>query len=110
MLLEGEAEALGRRCIEMALGGDSTALRLAMERIAPVRKGRPVQLSLPVINSCADLPAALGAVISAMSEGEVTPEEALTIANTIETKRRMIESVELEQRIAALEQKNKSGA
>ena len=110
-LLEGEAEAVGRKCIEMALDGDSTALRLVMERISPVRKGRPVQLSLPAINACADLPGAIGTVISAMSNGEVTPEEALTIANTIEAKRRMIEAkrrmietVELEQRIAALEE------
>jgi len=49
-LLEGEADAIGRKCIEMALGGDTTALRLAMERIAPVRRAR-VQFSLPPVEA-----------------------------------------------------------
>src|SRR5215208_5098195 len=46
MLLEGEAEALTRRCIELALAGDTTALRLCLERLLP--KGRPVRLQLPM--------------------------------------------------------------
>ena len=37
-LLEGESEAVGRKCIEMAKNGDATALRLVMERIAPLRR------------------------------------------------------------------------
>jgi hypothetical protein len=103
-LMEKDAAAVSQKVIEEAKGGDMTAARLVLERIAPVRKGRPVWLPLPAINSTADLPAALGAVIAAMSEGEVTPEEALTIAGIIEAKRRMIETLELDQRITALEQ------
>ncbi|MGV8989720.1 MAG: hypothetical protein ACOH2H_26340 [Cypionkella sp.] len=34
-LLGGEAEALTRRAVEMALAGDGAALRLCRERIAP---------------------------------------------------------------------------
>src|SRR5215203_5958726 len=45
-LLEGEAEALTRRCVELALAGDTTALRLCLERLLP--KGRPVRLQLPM--------------------------------------------------------------
>jgi hypothetical protein len=103
--MEEDAEAVSRRVIDAAKTGDMTAARLVLERICPVRKGRPVRLDLPAINAIADLPAALGAVLTAMSDGEVTPEEALVIANTLEAKRRMIETVELEQRIAALERK-----
>src|SRR3954452_6217860 len=36
-MLAGEAEALTRRCIDMALAGDQVAMRLAMERIATGR-------------------------------------------------------------------------
>ena len=49
-LLEGEREAIGRKCVELALSGDTTALRLAMERIAPVRKAR-VRLTLPPVET-----------------------------------------------------------
>jgi hypothetical protein len=34
-LLDGEAERLTRKCVELALQGDSTALRLCMERLVP---------------------------------------------------------------------------
>jgi hypothetical protein len=46
-LLEGESEALTRRCIDLALGGDSTALRLCMERIAPAPKDRAIRFPMP---------------------------------------------------------------
>ncbi len=46
-LLEGQAKALTQKCIDMAIAGDTVALRLAMERVLPVRRGRPVQFDLP---------------------------------------------------------------
>src|SRR5689334_3084270 len=40
-LLDGEAEALTRKAIEMALAGESTALRLCLNRILSPRRERP---------------------------------------------------------------------
>ena len=40
-LLEGEAEALTRRCVELALAGDTTAMRLCLERLLPRGRGGP---------------------------------------------------------------------
>jgi uncharacterized protein DUF5681 len=54
-LLEGEAGAIGRKVIEKALEGDATGLRLAMERISPLRKGRPVRFSMPDIGTASDV-------------------------------------------------------
>ena len=34
-LLDGDAEKLTRKAVDMALGGDTVALRLVMDRIAP---------------------------------------------------------------------------
>ena len=45
LLLDGEAEALTRRAVELALG-DGMALRLCLDRIIPPRRGRPVQAGL----------------------------------------------------------------
>ena len=45
-LRKGEAEALNRRCVELALVGDPTAMRLSMQRL--LLKGRAVRLDLPV--------------------------------------------------------------
>jgi hypothetical protein len=38
-----------------------------------------------------------------MADGEITPDEANAVASVIETKRKAIETQELEQRVAALE-------
>jgi len=46
-----------------------------------------------------------GAVIAAMAKGEITPDDAGTIAGVLEARRRAIETVELEARMVALEEK-----
>jgi hypothetical protein len=108
-LMEDDAEGVARRVIGAAKDGDMTAARLVLERIYPVRKGRPVHLDLPEIERVADLPVALSALLSAMGHGEITPEEAAVVANVIEAKRRTLETVELEQRIAVLEEAKAAG-
>ena len=103
-LLEGEAEALTRKAVETALAGDTTALRLCLERIAPVRRDVPVQFALAEMNSAADAAKAAGAVLAAVSDGELTPSEASHVMSLIETYRRTLELSELEARVIALEQ------
>lgn len=102
-LLEGEAEALTRKAVETALAGDTTALRLCLERIAPIRKDAPVQFDLPPMQSAADAAKAAGAVLDAVSQGEVTPIEGAHVMGLIETYRRTLETSELEARVTALE-------
>ena len=104
-LIEGEAEKLARKAVALALDGDTVALRLCLERIAPVRKGRPVVLELPSVETAGDVLQALGAVIGAAGSGDITPDEASALAGVIEVKRRAIETVEIERRLVALEQK-----
>ena len=40
-ILSGEAEALTRKAVELALAGDVTALRLCLERFCPLKEGAP---------------------------------------------------------------------
>ena len=102
-LLEGEAHAITTKCIAMALDGDSIAMRLIMERVAPVRRGRPVRFTLPELNGPADLVRAIGGILQATAAGDLSPDEAATVAGVLETKRRAMETVDLEARLAALE-------
>ena len=46
-LLDGESEALTRKAIGLALGGDITALRLCLDRVLPPRKDRPINFEMP---------------------------------------------------------------
>ena len=57
-LLDGEAEGLTRKVLEMALAGDTVALRLCLERILPPRRERPVRFRLPALQTPADAAAA----------------------------------------------------
>jgi hypothetical protein len=82
-LLEGEAEKLTRTAIKLALGGDTIALRLCLERIAPVRRGRPAALSLPDVKSPKGVTDALAAVVAAMGDGTITTDEASAICAVI---------------------------
>jgi hypothetical protein len=102
-LLEGEAEALTRKCIDLAKAGDTTALRLCMERLAPAVKSRAVHLSMPPINTADDVLKAQAATIGAMAKGHITPDEAATIAGVLEAKRKAIETADIEQRLIAVE-------
>lgn len=102
-LLEGEAEALGRKAVEMALAGDSVALRLCLDRLAPPRKDNPVQFPLPRMSSAHDAAQAAGAVLEAVSVGDLTPTEAAQIMALVDAFRRTLEVTELEARLAALE-------
>jgi hypothetical protein len=103
-LFEGEAEAIGRKVIERALEGDPTALRLAVERVAPLRRGRVTNFDLPVVKNGNDVVAAIGAVLQAIAAGQLTPDEGVLIGNVLEVKRRSIELVELEARLRVLEE------
>jgi hypothetical protein len=103
-LLEGEAEGIGRKCIEMALEGDGTALRLAMERIAPVRRAR-LTFTMPAVETIADLPKAVGAILKAVANGTLSPEEASAIGGAISLQSRVLEVSELDRRITALEER-----
>ena len=50
-LRAGEAKALTRKAIELALVGDPTAMRLCIERIRPPCRERAVKFVLPPIES-----------------------------------------------------------
>src|SRR5262249_4713225 len=54
----GDAEAIGRKAIEMAKQGDMAAIRLCMARLAPAPKGEPVAFELPPLEKPADSVAA----------------------------------------------------
>jgi hypothetical protein len=48
---------------------------------------------------------ALAAIVKAMGAGEITSDEAVALAGVVELQRKALEMVEIEARLAALEQK-----
>ncbi len=104
-LLDGEAEAISRKAVELAKAGDTTALRLCMDRIIPPRRDRAVFFRLPTLKSAADAVQALGAIVHAVSNGELTPSEAGELSKVVDGFARTLEAADFERRLTALEQR-----
>ena len=105
-LLQGQAQALTQTAVTKALEGDSLALRLCIERIAPAPKDQPVSFSIPKMNNALDASGAAGSVLAAVSEGELTPIEATRVMGLIDSYRRTLELTVIEQRLQALEHRD----
>ena len=83
-LLDGEAEILTRKAIELAKGGDLAALRLCIDRLIPPRKDRAVPFDLPKIESARDAANVISAVLTAVSTGDLTPAEASGVTRLLD--------------------------
>jgi hypothetical protein len=103
-LFDGQTEELIQKTIDLALSGDSSALRLCVERIIAPRRDRPVNFRLPVLNSAEDAVSAVGAITEGVASGELTPAEAAELAKVVEAYRSVIETADIERRLSALEE------
>jgi hypothetical protein len=104
-LMSDDLEAVIAKVVRKARGGDMTAARLILDRVAPARKGCPVQFPLPAMKTTGDVVTALEAVSAAMARGELSPAEAVEVSAVIELQRRAIETAAIEERLAQLEQR-----
>jgi hypothetical protein len=104
LLLDGEAVALARKAVELALGGDPAALRLCLDRVIAPRRDRSVQVALPPIESAADIARTMNAITHAAARGAITPGEAGELAHVVATLLRAIETSDFDRRLQQLEE------
>ena len=108
-LLEGEAERLTRKAIEIGLGGDINALRLCLDRLLTPSKDRTIQLNLHPIENVEQVSSAMSTVVEAISEGRITPSEGETLANILAVQHNVLATVDVERRLEQLEQARLTG-
>src|SRR6059058_4890853 len=89
-LLDGHSEALIRKCLHMALTGDATAMRLCMERVLPTRKELHVSVARMRGRTAAEIAQTFDVLLKQLSSGQLTPNEAQTMTNILESRRRAI--------------------
>jgi hypothetical protein len=104
-LLNGEAEAIARKAIEKALGGDSTAIRTVLERVLPARKDALIKIKLPHIKNTKDVTKAVATIIDAVANGEITPNEGKALTSLIEDFRKSYETENIEDRLYIIEER-----
>ena len=102
-LLSYEAEAIGRKAVEMAIKGDMAAIRLCMDRLAPPRKEEPIAFELPPLEKPADSVAAAATIVAAVAAGELTPSEGADLAKVIDVYVRAIETKAFDERLTKIE-------
>jgi hypothetical protein len=103
LYLDGEAEGLVRKAVEMAYAGDALALRLCLERTLAPRRERPEPFRLPRVESAADLAPAMAAVMAAAARGVITTGQAAEMASVIATRLRALEADEFNRRLLVVE-------
>ena len=104
-LLEPHASDLVDKAKDMALNGDTTALRLCLERLVPPIKEDSVHIE--GLTKDLNLVEQGGLVLEAIASGEITPGQGAKIMHAIASQARILEVNELEERIAALESVHK---
>jgi len=103
-VLDGYGDALVKKCLFLALQGNITPLRLCFQQLFPARQQRSLQFKLPAIKSLTDLASASEMVVRGVSRGRLTPSERQAFTIMLDGQRRMIETLELEARLRALEE------
>ena len=106
-LLEGEAEELVRKAVDIAKAGDVVMLKFLLSRILP--RERAINLDLPAMNFADDAVAVLGAVFDAVTEGRITASEGAALASLIDTYTRAIDMADVVKRLEFLESKINGG-
>jgi hypothetical protein len=100
-LLMPHADGLVAKAVEKALEGDSTALRICLDRLIPPIKARDDHVAMePFSGGLADQGRT---ILEGISSGTLTPDQAATLLQALSSQARIVEVDELERRIAALE-------
>ena len=98
--LETQGEGLARTLVNLANGGDPTALRLCIDRIMPRGAGRPILFPLPRVDSAATARQAVADVIEGMARAELVPREGSELLKVIERGAKIIATAEAAEAVA----------
>ena len=103
-LAENQAEQLVQKAVELAQAGDVACLRMLLDRLWPPRKGQPVNVVMPPINTSQDVFPAIASIWTAIREGRLTPDEASALSIVVDRSIQAIDIHDITKRIAALEE------
>jgi hypothetical protein len=103
-LVQEQAEQLVQKVLEQARAGDVASQRMMLDRVYPAPKAPPIQVNVPPIKTPQDVHAAIAAILTALGQGGLTPDETYALSSLIGRSIQVIELQDHERRIAALEE------
>ena len=101
-LLEPHAETLVAKAVSLALEGDTTALRICIDRLIPSMKAKDDRVELDLLEG--SLSERGNAILNAATRGELTPDQTVTLMQALATQARIVEVSDLEERLQRLEE------
>jgi uncharacterized protein DUF5681 len=102
-LAADQTEQLVQKLLELARAGNMAALRMVLDRVWPPRKGQPVNVLMPPINTSEDVLPAIASIWTAIRQGALTPDEAGALCLVAERSMAVISQAEILKRIELLE-------
>jgi len=105
-LFDENGQVIVEKITDLALKkGDLTALKICIDRVLPIRRTSAVNFALPEIKTAKDIVMAYGAILAAVSEGHLSPEEAGRVTAILDAMRRATDSAAIDERLARIEAK-----
>jgi hypothetical protein len=104
-----EGQAIVEAAIELAKKGDSTPLRMFIDRLLPQRRHEPVRFKLRPIET-PDTVTALADISAGVGDGLLAPSEAAELGKVVDQFVRALTARGYEERLAAIEQSQKARA
>ncbi len=98
-----KSEELIKKAIELALDGDSVALRMCLERLVPPVKISDIPTAHPLVQQAKTAKEKAEAVVNGMASGDISATQGSSLLQAIISQMRITELTELEERIVALE-------
>jgi hypothetical protein len=97
------AQELVEDLVTRAKRGEPAAMRLAMDRILPAGRGRPLPIELPPVRSTEDAQVAAGVIMDALKQGALSAREAVDLINVVGALTRLNGAIELIKKMARRE-------
>ena len=94
-IMEGESEEITKK-------GHIAAIRLVIDRLAPIQKDRTVDFELPPLNRPSDAVTASAAIAAAVAAGDLTPLEAAQLSKVVHAYVQALEARVFEQMLTRL--------
>ena len=101
--LEPHGNELMAKAIELAMGGDSQALRMCLDRLAPPIKPQAEPVTFELVGD--NLTAQAQSVLAAVADGELDPITGNELIDSISSMARIAEIDEITRRLDRLEGK-----
>ena len=109
-IINGEAEALSLKLIELAKAGNVSCLLTAIKTLVPPKRSSPIRLpDMPAVDNVADAAKLTGYVLESVAAGKISPSDGEQVSRLTDRHLKALQICDLEQRLAELEQQLLAG-